>query len=207
MTMDGATLYYKSKKSFSFERVIFLMEELGLSCRHPETNLITGINGDLQEFSEASLKQVRNLIYQAQHSGIHFWFETLECLFGSFVEQGHYFFQHFSFSYFDSNSIEQKISHLFLKLALHELAEVEGEILGFTLNQFGQNEEYDFGKIFQPDNKEILSHHYISDITFLPRKKLKKLALGNESEIIRINQRFDCIAKNQELGRYLKSLL
>lgn len=207
MTMDGATLYYISKKSFSFERVSFYLSKLGLSVRHSDTQLITGIDGNLKEFSETDFQQVQNIIYQAKHSGLHFWLETLESLLGSFIDQNEYFFQHFSFSYLDYDNIEQNISQIFIKFALSELTELGEEILCFTLDQFGITEEYDFVEIFEPGNKQKLSSKCIPDLVFLPREKIKKIALNNECEIIRINDKFDCIAKNIELADYLKSLL
>ena len=205
--MDGATLYYASKKSFSFERTIFKLSELGISIRHPNTKLITGIDGNLKEFSETDLTKVKNIIYQAKHSGMHLWLETPQTLFGSFVNQNKYFFQHFSFCYLDYDEIEQKISQIFIKFALHELGEVGDEVLCFTLDQFGYTEEYDFIEIFEPSNQKILSSDCIPDLVFLPREKITRITLANKCQIIGINQKFDCIAKNPELADYLKSLL
>lgn len=99
------------------------------------------------------------------------------------------------------------ISQTFIKLALQEVKNNNDNFLGFTLDQFGHHEDYDFSKIYQPKNNQALSHHYISDIIFLPRNKLKRFDLGNESEVIKINHKFDGIAKNRELGDFLKNLL
>ena len=126
--------------------------------------------------------------------------------FWSSVKKENYFFHNFAFNFLDGDEIEQTVSQSFIKFALKDLNNNDN-FLGFTLDQFGHHEDYDFSKIYQPENKDILSHNYISDITFLPRNKIKRLALGSESEIIKVNDRFDCISKNQELGNYLKSLL
>lgn len=79
--------------------------------------------------------------------------------------------------------------------------------LGFTLDQDGATDAYDFGEIFEPGNKETLSSFYISDITFLPKEKTNRIALDDESKIIHLNQNFDCIAKNEDLANYVTTLL
>ena len=206
MTQEGATIYYSLKKSFDFKKSCSSLNKLGLFVRNPETHLITGIGTKGNDFEESSIEKAQDL-FQFRDLGFDIWLENDHKTFWSFVEQDNYFFQNLAFNYLDYNDIEQRVSQIFIKFALQELEDVSENFLGFTLDQFGHNEDYDFSRILQQNDNDILNHHYISDIVFLPRDKIKKIALGNESQIIRINQKFDCIAKNQELADYLKSLL
>lgn len=206
MTQEGATIYYSSTQSFNFKKAYSSLDELGLSLRNPETLLITGIGTKGDNFEASNIEKAQNL-FQFRNFGFDIWLENGHKTFWSFVEQDNYFSQNLAFNYLDCNDIEQKASQIFIKFALQELEDVSENFLGFTLDQFGHNEDYDFNRILQHNNNDILNHDYISDIVFLPRDKIKKIALGNESQIIRINQKFDCIAKNQELASYLKSLL
>ncbi len=206
MTEEGASLYYLSKQSFNFKKACSSLNELGLSVKNSETLLITGIGTKGDNFEESSIKKAQNL-FQFKNFGFDIWLENGHKTFWSFVEQDNYFFHNLAFNYLDCNDIEQRASRIFIKFALQELEDVSENFLGFTLDQFGHNENYDFSKILQPNNNDILSHHYISDIVFLSKEKIKRIYLNEECQIISINQQFDCIAKNQELADYVKSLL
>ena len=205
MADEGATIYYTSKQKDSFGRACNYFNKSGLFIQNPDTKLITGI--DKGDFSETSKEKVQELIYQSKEVGLELWLETNERIFWSFIERNNFLLQNFTFNYLNYDDIEQKISKIFVKFALQELKEANKYFLSFTLDQFGHYEDYDFSKIFEPENNEILSHHYISDITFLPRDKIKRISLNDECQIISINQQFDCIAKNQELADYVRSLL
>ena len=206
MTQEGATIYYSSKQFFNFKKACSSLNELGLSIKNPETLLITGvgINGD--DFEESSLNKAKAL-FKFSNFGFDIWLENAHKTFWSFVEKDNYFFHNLAFNYLDCDDIEKRVSQIFIKFAFQESEDICENFLGFTLDQFGHHEDYDFSKIFEPDNNEILSHRYISDITFLPTDKIKRISLNDECQIISINQRFDCIAKNQELADYVRSLL
>ncbi|MDJ0592311.1 MAG: hypothetical protein QNJ72_20345 [Pleurocapsa sp. MO_226.B13] len=213
MADEGATFYYISKHFFDFEKICNYLKRFGLSIKHPDTELITGI-GEENDFSEIQEEKIRDLVYNTSNLGVDLWTkgnylnqEYNYRIFWSFYEQNNCFVQNFGFNYLEYDRIEKEISKIFIQFALQELAEVGDKLLGFTLDQFGTTEYYDFGKIFEPENKETLSHHCIPDITFLPREKMNQVQLDSESEIIRLNQSFDCIAREKNLSDYLKTLL
>lgn len=206
MTQEGATIYYSSNKYFNFKKACSSLSELGLSILDPETLLVTGIGTKGNNFEASSIEKAQDL-FKFRNFGFNIWLENGHQTFWSFVEQDNYFHHNLAFNYLDCNDIEQIVSQVFIKFALQELEDICEDFFGFTLDQFGHNEDYDFSKILQPNNNELLSHHYVSDIVFLPRNKIKLIALTNKYQIIRINQKFDCIAKNKELVNYLKSLL
>ena len=53
----------------------------------------------------------------------------------------------------------------------------------------------------------IASLLYINHQANLTLNFVEYIALNDECEIIQLNQKFDCIAKNKELSNYLKTLL
>ena len=205
MADEGATIYYYSKQSFSFERTCNYLNQSGWFIKNPNTQLITGINeGD---FAEKNQNKVKQIVVQSKELGIEIWSNNKQRIFWSIIERNNFFLQNFTFNYLDYDDIEKRTSKIFLEFALQELTEVGEGMLGFTLDQFGHTEYYDFETIFEPDNSEILTDRYFPDITFLPKEKFTRVSLNDECEIIQLNQKFDCIAKNQELSNYLKSLL
>lgn len=214
MANEGATFYYFSNKELNYEEIIINLEKFDLLVRNPDTQLISGtIEGN--EFEETEEKNFHQFYHNKNHRkqlGINLWVKNNELslydrVFWTNVTKNNFCYHNFTFCFLDYIQIEEIVSQSFIKLALIESARSNKEFMGFTLDQFGHQEDYNFAKLFHPNNNEILTHHYISDITFLPRNKIKRLTLGSESEVIRINQKFDCIAKNPELADYLKSLL
>lgn len=207
MTQQGATLYYISKHVFNFDRIYGYLKESGFLIKHPDTQLITGLaeEGDL---NETSLEKVKELILNQDDIGIHLWLENGQKMFWSFSTYGNYFSYNFDFiSLLDSDQIEEEISPFFIKLALSELYIEENNFLGFTLDQYGNSEWNDFGEIFDRENKNILNHSYISEITFLPKNMISKITLDNKSRIININKNFDCIARDEKLAASLEGKL
>ncbi|BAZ45675.1 hypothetical protein NIES4102_27010 [Chondrocystis sp. NIES-4102] len=206
MANEGATFYYSSKQLFDFQQACLFLENHHLSIRSPDTQLISCINGS-SEFIETNQENIQEIIYNSQNAGVYLYLESGHRLFWSFVAQSNYFYQSFGFNYLDYLQIEEMVSKIFTKFALEELIKIDEGFLGFTLDQFGTTDAYDFGEIFDQGNREILSSFYISDITFLPKDKINRITLDDESKIIQLNENFDCIAKNKDLADYLKSLL
>jgi hypothetical protein len=206
MADEGATFYYVSKHFFDFQKTCNFLEKVGLHIKHPETQLITGINKN-GEFVETKAENIQEMIYNSKNLGVNLYLESGYRSFWSFIELNDYFCQHFSFNFFDYYYIEEKVAEIFIEFAVQELTEINQGFLGFTLDQDGATDAYDFGEIFERGNQETLSSFYISDITFLPKDKTNRITLDNESKIIQLNQNFNCIAKNKDLADYLKTLL
>jgi len=206
MAEEGVTLYYVSKQLFNFQKTCDFLANAGLHIRHPNTQLISVRNEKGDESAETKQEKVQEIIHNDKYLGITLWLDSGYRVNWSFSQQDDFFFENFGIAHLEDIEIEE-ISKFFIKFALQELAEVERGFLGFTLDQYGQTDHYDFREIFEKGNQETLSPFYISDITFLPREKMNRVTLDNESEIIRLNQSFDCIAKNQDLSNYLKTLL
>jgi hypothetical protein len=206
MAEEGATLYYVSKQYFDFQKAYNYLEKVGLHIRHLNTKLITGINKD-GEFVETKQKNIQEMIYGDKNSGIYLYLESGHRILWSFVEQKDYFFQNFSFNYLNYSQTEEIVSKVFVRFAVEELAEVDKEFLGFTLDRYGLTEDYNFGEIFEYGSKEMLSSFYISDMTFLPTNKINRIAMDNECKIIQLNQNFNCISKNEDLADYLKTFI
>jgi hypothetical protein len=198
MADEGITIYYCFNEFFNFQKTCNYLERMGLHNRHPQTQLIMGSSAkeykleyNFNDFAETNQEKVQEIIYSAKYSGISLWLDSGHRVRWSFSQQDNYFLENFGISHLEDTEIE-KISKFFIKFALQELTEVEQGFLGFTLDQFGSTDAYDFGEIFENGNKETLSPFYISDITFLPKDKMNRVALDNESEVIRLNQSFDC---------------
>ena len=200
MAAEGATFYYTSKQAFDFKRAYTFLAESGLYIKHPDIQMISGIYID--EFEELDVEKIEEM-FNTNRMGIHLRLENKDRIFWSFGEDK--VFAHNIGNLFDEYH-EKVVSEASIQFALSEINTNE-EFLGFTLNILGVYEEYDFETIFDPDNSEILTHRYFADITFLPKEKFNKVSLNDECKIIQLNQRFDCIAKNEELSNYLKSLL
>lgn len=206
MTQEGATIYYSLKQVLNFEKVCSYLQELGLSIRNPDTQLITGILANGGDFEDTSLKKAQAL-FELKNFGFYLWLENGHIIFWSSVQQNNYYFHNFAFNSLDGDEIEQKASNIFIKFALQQLKADNRNFLGFTLDQFGNTEEYNFSEIFDSGNQEILSSDCIPELLFLPREKIQRITVDSKSQMIKINQNFDCIAKNQKLADYLKSLL
>lgn len=205
MADEGATFYYVSKQFFNFKKTCDFLEKAGLHIRHPDTQLITGINRN-GDFVETKQENIQKMIYDDKNSGVYLHLDSGHRIFWSFVETNNYFVINFTFNYLEYIQIEKEISNIFIRLSLKEISE-NNNFLYFTLDQFGQTDYCNFDNIFDLKNDEKLNKECISDITFLPEDKISKIALDHDSEIIHLNQSFDCIAKNSDLADYVKSLL
>ena len=198
---EGATFYYTSKQAFNFQETYNYLARAGLYIKHPDIQIISGMyNSD--EFEESDVEKIEEM-FNTNSMAIHLRLENKDIICWSFGEDK--VFVHNIGCLFDEYH-EQVVSEASIQLALSEINTNE-EFLGFTLSLFGEYEEYSFETIFDPDNSEILTDRYFSDITFLPKEKFTRVSLNDECEIIQLNQKFDCIAKNNELSNYLKSLL
>ena len=201
MAEEGATFYYTSKQALNFQKTYSYLAQSGLYIKHPDIQLISGIyNGD--HFEESDVEKIEEM-FNTNNIGIHLRLKNKDRIFWSFVER--YVFSHNIGCYFDEYH-EQVVSEASIQFALSEINNNE-EFLGFTLDLFGETEDYGFEMFFEPDKNEILTTPYFSDITFLPRERFSKVYLNDECEIIQLNQKFDCIAKNKNLSAFLKSLL
>ena len=202
MAEEGATFYYISKQAFDFKKAYTYLAQSGLYIKHPDIQLISGIN-DSDEFEESDVEKIEEM-FNTNSMGIHLRLKNKDRIFWSFVELNNVF-SHNIGCWFDEYH-EQVVSEASIRFALFEINTNE-EFLGFTIDIFGETEEYRFETIFEPDNSEIFTDRYFPDITFLPKEKFTRVSLNDECEIIQLNQKFDCIAKNKELSNYLKSLL
>lgn len=202
MTREGAIFYYTSKQALDFKKAYTFLAESGLYIKHPDIQIISGIyNGD--DFEESDVEKIEQM-FNTNSMGIHLRLENKDRIFWSFVELNNVF-SHNIGCWFDEYH-EKVVSEASIRLALSEI-DANEEFLGFTIDIFGATEEYRFETIFEPDNSEFFTYHYFPDITFLPKDKLTRVSLNDEYEIIQLNQKFDCIAKDKELSNYLKSLL
>ena len=206
MAREGAIFYYTSKQALDFKKAYTFLAESGLYIKHPDIQLISGIYIK-DEFEESDVEKIQKIFNTEKHInnlGIHLRLENKDRIFWSFVELNNVF-SHNIGCWFDEYH-EKVVSEASIRFALSEINTNE-EFLGFTIDIFGETEEYRFEKIFEPDNSEIFTYRYFPDITFLPKEKFTRVSLNDECEIIQLNQKFDCIAKNKELSNYLKSLL
>ena len=202
MAEEGATFYYRSKQALDFKKAYTFLAKSGLYIKHPDIQIVSGIhNGD--DFEESDVEKIEEM-FNTNSMGIHLRLENKDRIFWSFVELNNVF-SHNIGCWFDEYH-EKVVSEASIQLALSEINTNE-EFLGFTVDIFGATEEYRFETIFEPDNSEIFTDRYFPDLTFLPKDKFSKISLNDECEIIQLNQKFDCIAKNKELSNYLKSLL
>ena len=96
---------------------------------------------------------------------------------------------------------------IFTSLAIKQIAEIGTRFLGFTLDMYGETETYDFENIFDNANIYTLNQSCISDLTFIHKEKMSQFDLDEKVEIITLNHNFLCIAKNEDLAKYLKGLL
>ena len=201
MAEEGATFYYTSKQALNFQKTYSYLAELGLYIKHPDIQLISGIyNGD--DFEESDVEKIEDM-FNTNNMGIHLRLENKDRIFWSFVERN--VFYHYIGCWFDEYH-EKVVSEASIQFALSEI-NTNQKFLGFTLDIFGATEEYNLETIFEPDNSEIFTYRYFADLTFLPKDKLTRVSLNDEYEIIQLNQKFDCIAKNKNLSAFLKSLL
>ena len=204
MAQEGTTFYYTSKQALNFEKTYSHLTELGLSIKHPDTQIVSGIYIQ-DEFAELDVKKIQEMFDIKNHIniGIHLWLKNKDRIFWSLGENN--VFYHNIGCCFDEYH-EQIVSEASIQLALSEINKNE-RFLRFTLDLFGDTEDYGFEIIFEPDNNEVLTTRYFPDITFLPRERFSRVSLNDECEIIQLNQKFDCIAKDKNLSAFLKSLL
>lgn len=96
---------------------------------------------------------------------------------------------------------------MFTNLAIKKITELGTQFLGFTLDMYGETEDYDFEKVFSNANTDILNDSYISDLTILSKDKMNQFILGEKIKVIEVNRDFNCTAKKEKFANYLESLL
>ena len=198
---EGATFYYTSKQAFNFQETYNYLAQSGLYIKHPDIQIISGMyNSD--EFEESDVEKIEEM-FNTNSMGIHLRLENKDRIFWSFGEDK--VFVHNIGCLFDEYH-EQVVSEASIQLALSEINTNE-EFLGFMLDIYGVTEAYNFKTIFEPDNSEVLTYPYFPDLIFISKDKFSKISLNDDCEIIQLNQKFNCIARSQELSNYLKRLL
>ncbi len=204
MADQEATLYYVSKQVFNFKKIYEYFIKSNLFIKNPETQLITYTNG-VNYFTEANQEKLKDLILGKTELGVKLWLNNEVYVFWSFVQKDNYFLQNFGLYYLDDLSME-KVSRILIGYALNELAEINRGIIGFIIDQYGQTSDYDFAP-FLVGRKETLKYHDSPDVLFLPKDKLSQIILDDRFEIVPLNQKFTCVAKNLDLLNFTKSLL
>ena len=206
MADEGATFYYVSKQNFNFDKSYNHLKKIGFFLKDPNTHLIT-VQRCHGEYIGKEFEHVQNIIYKDKSSGVNLYLDSGERTFWSFYETSSYFAENFIFNYIGDLEIEEKSCEMFTNLAIKKITELGTQFLGFTLDMYGETEDYDFEKVFSNANTDILNDSYISDLTILSKDKMNQFILGEKIKVIEVNRDFNCTAKKEKFANYLESLL
>lgn len=204
MADQEATLYYFSSQTFDFEKACDYFTSSSLSLKQPGTQSIFCTN-KLNSFTESNQEKLKDLVFSQVEFSVKLWLNPEIYIFWSFIQNDDYFFQNFGLYYLDDVQMK-KMSEVIIEYALKEVFDVDEQIIGFIIDQYGQTDDYDFGS-FLSGQEETINCYCLPDIMYLPQDKLGKVILDKESQVIKLNQNFTCIANNKDLADYLQTLL